>query len=224
MSKGTGILGMMIALVVGYFLGGYMQGGGGGAPMAQIPAAAVPDSNVERYKVAIGNEPSRGGDKPKVTIVEWSDFQCPFCSRVEPTIDQILKTYGKDVKVVWKNNPLPFHQNAMPAAQLAMYAHEKGKFWEAHHKLFQNQQQLDRASLEKYAGELGLDVEGFKKALEENKYVDQIKKEQRDAALVGARGTPAFFINGRFLNGAQPFEAFQQILDEELQAKVAARP
>src|SRR5689334_20762215 len=117
MSKGTAIIAMLISLAVGYFLGGYMgpgRGPGAGA-MAQIPAAALPDANVERFKVPIGNSPVKGDERAKVTIIEWSDFQCPFCARVEPTIDQITKTYGRDVRVIWKNNPLPFHQNAMPA-------------------------------------------------------------------------------------------------------------
>ena len=123
-------------------------------------------------------------------------------------MDQILKTYGKDVKVVWRNNPLPFHPNAGPAAQLAMEAHAQGKFWKAHSLLFKNQQALDRPSLEKYAAELGLDVEKVKAAIDQNKYAASIKADQADAEKFGARGTPAFFINGRPLSGAQPFDAF----------------
>ncbi len=222
MSKGTAIIAMLISLAVGYFLGGYMGPGRGsgasGGAMAQIPAAALPDPNVERFKVPVGNSPVKGDERAKVTIIEWSDFQCPFCARVEPTIDQITKTYGRDVRVAWKNNPLPFHQNAMPAASLAMAAAQKGtaKFWEMHHKLFQNQAQLDRPSLEKYAHEVGLDDGAIKDALDNNKYAAQIKAEQDDAAKFGARGTPAFFINGRPLSGAQPFDAFKKVIDEEI--------
>src|SRR5258707_648707 len=208
MSKGTAIVGMLVALALGYFIGGYVQGGGSNAPLAAIPAAAVPDANVERYAIPLGNAPRKGGEKAKITIVEYSDFQCPFCSRVEPTVDQIMKAYGKDVRVAWKNNPLPFHQNAGPAAQLASAAAEKGKFWEMHDKLFANQQQLDRPSLEKYAKEVGLDDGKIKEALDQNKYAAQIKADQDEAAKFGARGTPAFFINGRPLSGAQPFDAF----------------
>ncbi|HZS37074.1 MAG TPA: thioredoxin domain-containing protein, partial [Polyangia bacterium] len=207
---------MLISLAVGYFIGGYMNGKGGDSPLAAIPAAAVPDSSIDRYNVPLGNAPKKGGDKAKVTIVEFSDFQCPFCSRVEPTVDQLMKTYGRDLRVVWKNNPLPFHQNAMPAAQLAMAAAEKGKFWEMHDKLFANQQKLDRQSLEQYAKELGLDEGKIKEALDQNKYAAQIKSDQDEAAKYGARGTPAFFINGRPLSGAQPFDAFKKVVDEEL--------
>jgi protein-disulfide isomerase len=201
-----------------------MQGAhGSDAPMAVIPAAAVPDPAVDRYKIGVGNAPVKGGDKAKVTIIEFSDFQCPFCSRVEPTVDQIMKAYGKDVRVAWKNNPLPFHQNAMPAAQIAAAAAEKSaeKFWKAHDLLFKNQQALDRPSLEKYAKELGLDDAAVKAALDGNKFTAQIKAEQEEAAKFGARGTPAFFINGKFLSGAQPFEMFKAKIDEELKTAEA---
>src|SRR6478736_7322520 len=215
MSKGTAIIGMLVALVVGVFIGQTWNKSGGDSATA-VPTAALPDSNVERYKIPVGNAPTKGPEHAKVTIVQWSDFQCPFCSRVEPTIDQIMKAYGKDVKVVWKNNPLPFHQNAMPAAQVASAAAAKGKFWEMHDKLFKNQQALDRPSLEKYGKEIGLSDSDLKDALDNNKYTQQIKAEQEEAAKFGARGTPAFFINGRPLSGAQPFESFKKVIDEEM--------
>ena len=154
MSRTSAIIGMIVSLVVGYFIGNYTGGGGagGGGALAVVPAAAIPDSNVERFKVPVSKDaPTKGAQNAKVTIVEWSDFQCPFCSRVEPTVSQILKTYPKDVKVIWKNNPLPFHKDAGPAATLALLAHEQGKFWQAHELLFKNQQALGREALEKYA-------------------------------------------------------------------------
>jgi protein-disulfide isomerase len=202
---------MLVSLTVGFFLGKYMQDGGG--QLAVVPAAALPDPSVDRYKVPVGNSPSRGSEKAKVTIIEYSDFQCPFCSRVEPTVDQIMKTYGNSVRVVWKNNPLPFHQNAGPAAEAAMAAAERGKFWPMHDKLFKNQQALDKDSLVKYGQEVGVDV---KAAIETNKYAAQIKLDQDEAAKFGARGTPSFFINGRPLSGAQPFDSFKKVIDEEL--------
>ena len=217
MSKGSAIIGMLITLAVGIFIGGKIGPGSGSGPLAVIPAAAVPDASVDRYAIKLtGKEPTKGADKAKVTIVQISDFQCPFCGRVEPTIDQIMKTYGKDVKVVWKNNPLPFHNNAMPAAEAAMEAHAEGKFWKLHDLLFKNQTALDRANLEKLAGEAGVDVEKVKQAIDQNKYAQDIKADQADAEKFGARGTPAFFINGRPLSGAQPFDAFKKVIDEEL--------
>jgi protein-disulfide isomerase len=214
MTKAQLSIAVLVSLTVGYFAGRHV--GAGAEPLAVIPPEAQPDPAVERYRVPLGRSPAKGGDKAKVTIVEFSDFQCPFCSRVEATIAQIVKTYGRDVKVVWKNNPLPFHQNAMPAAQLAMAAEQKGKFWEMQEKLFKNQQALDRASLEKYGKELGLDEAAIKEALDGGKYAAAIKADQEEAATVGARGTPSFFINGRPLSGAQPLAAFTKIIDEEL--------
>ena len=216
MSKGSAIIGMLIAMAVGFFLGGKVTPGGG-SPLAVIPAAAVPDSSVERFKIPLtGKEPARGADRAKVTIVMWSDFQCPFCSRVETTLEQVLKTYPKDVKIVWHNNPLPFHQNATPAAIAAMEAHAQGKFWKMHDIMMKNQQALDRPSIEKYAAEAGVDVEKVKVAIDTSKYAADIKAEQAMGETVGARGTPAFFINGRSLSGAQPFEAFKKVIDEEI--------
>jgi len=171
------------------------------------------------------DSPAKGPKNAKVTIVEWSDFQCPFCSRVVPTLKQIEDTYAKDVRVVFRNQPLPFHQNAKPAAEAAMAANEQGKFWEMHDKLFSNQQQLDRASLDKYAQEIGLDMNKFKAALDKEKNKDRIKKDTDDAANFGARGTPNFFINGRNFRGAQPLDSFKEVINEEIKkadAKVAA--
>jgi protein-disulfide isomerase len=217
MSKGTAIIGMLVALAVGFFIGDYHAKSGGDAPAMNVPAAALPDSNVERYQVPLEpHNPQKGPKTAKVTIVQWSDFQCPFCSRVEPTINQIMKTYGNDVRVVWKNQPLPFHQNAMPAAQISAAAHAKGKFWPMHEKLFANQQALDRQALEKYAKEVGLDDGDIKAALDDNKYTAQIRAESEQGNKLGARGTPAFFINGRPLSGAQPFDAFKKVIDEEI--------
>ncbi|RKH41140.1 DsbA family protein [Corallococcus sicarius] len=162
------------------------------------------------------NAPSFGPATAKVTIVEWSDFECPFCSRVGPTLTRIKETYGKDVRVVFRHQPLSFHKNAKPAAMASMAAHEQGKFWEMHDKLFANQRALDRASLDKYAEELKLDMSRFKAAMDGNKFDAQIEADMAAGAAAGANGTPAFFLNGRFLSGAQPFEAFKPIIDEEI--------
>ncbi len=168
------------------------------------------------YKVPVGTSPAKGPADALVTIVEFSDFQCPFCSRVEATVKQVVDTYGKDVRVVFKQNPLPFHQNAGPAAEFSMAANDEGKFWQAHEKLFANQQALERANLETYAKDLGLNVAKVKAALDSNKHKVQVDADQALARGLGAAGTPSFFINGRSLRGAQPFEAFKAVIDEEL--------
>ena len=131
-----------------------------------VPTAA-PDSSVERYKIQVGNAPVTGSPTAKVTIVEFSDYQCPFCSRVEPTLEKLKRSYGKDLRVTFRHNPLPFHPNAAPAARAAMAAREQGddKFWAFHGKLFQNQDKLDDQHFEQFASELGLNVAKFKSDL-----------------------------------------------------------
>ncbi len=183
-------------------------------PAPNRPAAPAPAA-IRKIDVP-ADAPAKGAKVAKVTIVEWSDFQCPFCTRVVPTLKQIEEQYGKDVKVVFRHQPLPFHKDAKPAAEASMAAHEQGKFWEMHDKLFANQQQLDRASLERYASELGLNMGKFKTALDQGKYSKRVEEDSAAGAAVGANGTPTFFINGREFVGAQPFEAFKAIIDEEI--------
>jgi len=193
--------------------------------LAQKSAAAAPDAPQQPrrlpdpkavYAVPVGSSPAKGPSDALVTIVEFSDFQCPFCGRVEATVKQISDTYGKDVRVVFKQNPLPFHQNAGPAAEASLEARDQGKFWEMHEKLFSNQQALEKDKLEGYAKEVGLNVSKFKTAIETDKHKAEIEADQKLARDLGASGTPSFFINGRSLRGAQPFDAFKAVIDEEL--------
>ena len=198
----------------------------GAKSSASAPGAGKgPGAGAEVYKVAVGDAPTRGGNQPKVTIVEYSDFQCPYCSRAEGTLSQLLKDYGKDISISYKENPLPFHQNAMPAALAAEAARAQGKFWEMHDKLFASQQNLDRPSLDKYAQEVGLNMSKYKEAMDKKEGEAHIKADMAEAEKFGARGTPNFFINGRNFRGAQPLEAFKGVIDEELKkadAKIAA--
>ncbi|WP_257460913.1 DsbA family protein [Archangium lipolyticum] len=185
----------------------------GSAPQAQAPAEA-PVQNIE-----VGNAPAIGPKNAPVTIVAYSDFECPFCSRAVPTLKQIETDYHGKVRIAFKNSPLPFHANAKPAAAAALAAGEQGKFWEYHDKLFANQRALDRVSLERYAEELKLNMPKFKAALDSNKFEAQIAAEMAEASRVGVNGTPTFFINGRSLVGAQPVDAFKRVIDEELKKK-----
>ncbi len=182
----------------------------------QRPMPRRPDP-AKVYSFDVGSSPIRGPSDAWVTIVEVSDFQCPFCGRVTPTLKQVKDKYGEDVRFVYKHNPLSFHQRAMPAAVAAECAHEQGKFWEMHDKLFSNQQALEDANLEGYAKEIGLDVGKWKSCFAAGTPKAKISQDQRMAATLGANGTPAFYINGRFLSGAQPFPAFDQLVQEELQ-------
>ncbi|WP_437872316.1 DsbA family protein [Sorangium sp. So ce363] len=199
---------------------------------AENKAKAPPQKDRERpqeddktvWKVPVGDAPAKGPATALVTIVEWSDFQCPFCSKVVPTLDEILTTYGDKVRFVWKNNPLPFHQRAEPAAELAMEARaqkgEKG-FWDAYYLLWKNQQKLSDDDLLGYAKELGLDVEKVKAAIATKKFGASIAADQELADDLQASGTPHFFINGRRLVGAQPIDKFKTIIDEEIKKSEA---
>jgi protein-disulfide isomerase len=226
MSKGSAIIAILIAFVGGLLIGHLTGSDGPGEGVAEVAegadgtAAAEAAGEVERYKVPVTNkQPQKGPADALVTIVEFSEFECPFCARVNPTVDRIMKEYDGKVRVVWRNNPLPFHKNATPAAIAALEAHAQGgndKFWKMHDLLFQNQKQLTRDNLEKYAQQVGLDMGAFRKALDGNKHQASIKEDQALAAELGARGTPNFFINGRNLRGAQPYEKFKELIDDEM--------
>lgn len=196
--------------------------------------AAQPDNKQAQQKPAedtavwkipvLKDDPVKGAKDALVTIVEWSDFQCPFCSRVNPTMKQIMDTYGKDVRVVWKDNTLPFHQRAKPAAELARVAYaQKGDkgFWAAHDALFENQKNLEDDGLEQIAKGLGLSWGTVKSAIDSNKYDEKLKASADLAMDVQARGTPHFFVNGRRLSGAQPFEKFKELIDEQMKVAKA---
>jgi len=193
----------------------------GAAPAPANPNAAAADA--APVHVDVGSSPARGGKTAAVTVVEWSDFQCPYCSRVEPTINQLRQEYGDKVKWVWKNQPLPFHPNAMPAAEAAMAAGDQGKFWEMHDKLFENQQKLGPDLYDQLAKELGLDLNKFHDSISSGKNKAAIQADMSAGSAAGAGGTPTFFINGHKLVGAQPPDAFKQVIDAELSHKVAAK-
>jgi protein-disulfide isomerase len=174
-------------------------------------------------------DPMVGKRDALITIVQYSDFQCPYCSRVEPTMDQVRSTYGDKVRVIWKNNPLPFHNNAKPAAEAAQGAFALGgndAFWKWHDTAFKNQGALGADSYVKWATDAGVkDIAGFKAGLDSHKWADKVDADLNAGKAAGVQGTPAFFVNGIFINGAQPFDNFKKTIDQELakaQAKLAA--
>jgi protein-disulfide isomerase len=185
---------------------------------AAAPPPAAPGAG-EKVDVSPGDAPIKGPKNAPVTIVAFSDFQCPFCSRVLPTIKQVEDTYKGKVRLAFRNLPLPFHPNAEIAAQAGLAAHEQGKFWEMHDKMFANQQALERASLEKYAEELHLNMAKFRAALDSGKYKEKIQKDVADGNKIGATGTPTFFVNGIKVEGAVPFDNFKTVIDAELAKK-----
>ncbi len=160
--------------------------------------------------------PSKGSNDAKVTIVEFSDFQCPFCSRAEPSVDEVMQKYAGKVRVVFRHFPLSFHEKAAKAAEVAACAEEQGKFWEFHKALFANQQKLSPEDLKEHAKTLGLDSTKFDACLDGNKMKAKVDSDMEAGRKVGVNGTPAFFINGVMLSGAQPASEFEKIIDREL--------
>ena len=194
------------------------QAGPPAPPPQQAPSATPQARNVD-----LGTDsPWTGAKNAKVTIVEFSDFQCPFCQRAEPTLQKILETYKGDVKLVWRNEPLPFHPNALPAAKAAMAAHKQGKFWQMHKLLFEHQTELSEAKYEEWAKQIGLDLGRWRKDKDSAEIASAIAADARYGTQVGADGTPAFFINGRLISGAMPFETFKPVIDEQIERANAA--
>jgi len=173
----------------------------------------------QRLQVSADDDPVKGSKDAPVTIIEFSDFQCPYCGRFyQQTLPLIEENYIKTgkVKIVYRDFPLSFHQYAQKAAEAAECAHEQGKFWEYHDKLFENQNALDVASLKQYASELGLDAQKFNDCLDSGKKASEVQKDFNDGSMYGVSGTPTFFINGIPLVGAQPYSVFEQIINQEL--------
>lgn len=177
------------------------------------------------YQVATAGRPERGGGaKAPVTILQFTDYECGFCKQAEATLDQVLKTYGDKVRIVVRNLPLEMHTAARPAAEAAACANAQGKFWEYHAHLFANQASLGKAQLEEYALKLGLDGPKFQACLNENPFKAMIDQDLEAASEVGLGGTPVFFVNGRMLQGALPFDSFKQAIDDVLGPAVAQGP
>jgi len=171
-----------------------------------------------RAAVAIETaDPSLGNAKAPVTIVEFSDFQCPFCLRASPTLKRLREVYGDKVRIVWKDFPLTqIHPQAFKAAEAGQCAAEQGKFWEYHDKLFGNQQALQPEFLKQYAKDAGMDGTKFDACLDSSKYAERVRGSVAAGAQLGVSSTPTVFVNGRMLEGAQPYEVFASVIDEEL--------
>jgi len=179
-------------------------------------ALAAPE--LPRVEVApVG--PVKGPADAKVTIVEFSDFQCPFCSREVPVIERVLKDYAGKVRVIFRHFPLDFHEQAQKAAEASLCAHEQGKFWEMHDKLFASQGALEPPKLKEYAKGLQLDAAKFDKCLDGGEKKAAVEADMKAAGEAGVSGTPAFFVNGILISGAQEFDKFKEVIDRELARK-----
>jgi protein-disulfide isomerase len=174
----------------------------------------------EPPKVAVdATGPSKGPQNAPVTIVEFSDYECPYCVRAEETVKEVLATYPGKVRLVYRDYPLPMHAKAPKAAEAAHCAADQGKYWEMHDKLLANAQKLDVSDLKAHAREVGLDGGKFDQCLDSSEKAKVVEGHKKAGEEAGVSGTPAFFINGRPLSGAQPLDAFKKVIDEELKGK-----
>jgi protein-disulfide isomerase len=181
------------------------------------PTVAPAEVDTTVWKVPVrSTEPTIGPADAPLTVVLFSEFQCPFCAKGTRLIERVLEDHPGKVRVVFKNFPLPFHQDAMLAAEAALAAHSQGRFWEMHDLLFANQRALSQESIEGYARKLGLDMDRFQADLASHVFAPVVEEQMEEGRSAGVQGTPNFFINGRVVKGAVPYESIKALVAEEL--------
>ena len=188
------------------------------AELRQMERANAPLSQELATRQASGDAPGFGPADAKVTIVEYSDFECPFCGRAAEVVEKVKEKYGQKVRFVFRQFPLGMHENAPLAAEAALAAHAQGKFWPLHDILFENQRSLDRASLEGFAEKAGLDVAKFKKALDDHTYAAAVESDKKLGDEAGVSGTPSMFIGTDRVANPTDFDALAKQLDAKLAA------
>ncbi|MGE5073669.1 MAG: DsbA family protein [Anaerolineae bacterium] len=216
---------VVLAFAAGIIIGYVAWGRTPPATVVEQPAAAagVPTSAPQyvRYKIPTDGFPSLGPADAPITLVEFADFQCPYCRQWEQqTYKPLLDAYPGKIRIVYRDFPLTsIHPNAMPAAEAAQCANEQGKFWEFHDKLF-GSETLDEATYQQYAQDLGLDMTKFNDCLTNHKYAQAIQADSDFAVNLGVNSTPTFFINGLAIIGAQPLSSFTNVIDKELAGEI----
>jgi len=174
--------------------------------------------DVPRFEVAIEEtDPSLGPESAPVTLVEFSDLQCPFCRAVAPTLKRLREAYGDRIRIVWKDFPLTqIHPQAFRAGEAAHCAAEQGRFWEYHDRLFANQDRLLPDDLKEHAARLGLDAAAFESCFDASKYAERVRDGVAQGTSLGVSSTPTVYVNGRLISGAQPYELFAAVIEEQL--------
>jgi len=167
-------------------------------------------------KLSIDGAPFKGPANAKVTIVEFSDFQCPYCAKAAVEAAELVQKFPRDVKLVFKQFPLEDHSQAALAAEASLAAHAQGKFWPLHDKLYDNFRQINYARILAWAGETGLDMKRFRAELDSHKYAARVHAEEQEGEVAGVEGTPTFFIDGKKFNGVFEVGAIAPIVEEEL--------
>lgn len=216
------VVAFAVGVLTGFFVWGYNQPAGtANQPSGQPEAVTTQAPQYVRYDIATEGYPSLGPDDAPITIVEFGDFECPFCKRFQQeTYQPLLDAYPGQIRFVYRNLPLTsIHPEAFPAAVASLCAKEKNVFWEYHDKLF-NGETLSRDVYLQYASELNLNVEDFTACLDSGKFDDFIQQDMDFAFNLGVQSTPTFFINGLALVGAQPLSSFQNLIDKELAGEI----
>ena len=231
-SRGPGVFTLLVPLAFVLGLGaGYLiwspkssgQSGTAGQPQAAVqPGAQETPRQVTRYDVPTDDDPSIGPASAPITIIEFSDYQCPYCTKwQEEVLPLIQKAYPDQVRLVYRDFPLTgIHPEAFPAAEAANCAGEQDAYWAYHDKLFGEQYGLGAEAYQKYATDLGLDLKKFNDCISSQRYQGEINGDLNFATSLGVRSTPTFFINGIALVGAQPFEVFKELIDKELAGEI----
>jgi protein-disulfide isomerase len=187
------------------------------AKTATFVEARMPEDEGQVYNIDVTNSPVRGPKNAPVRIIEFSDFQCPYCAELQKTLDQVLKAFPKDVQIVYKQYPLNIHQYARQAAAASLFAYSQGKFWEMHDRLFQNFTQINDQNLRSWAGQIGLNMSEYDKAMQTGRYEPIIQKDMADGAGAKVLGTPTLFVNGKRIHD-RSFEGFKKSIQDELAA------
>ncbi|HBX68198.1 MAG TPA: hypothetical protein DEH25_02100 [Chloroflexi bacterium] len=224
-------LAFVAGLTFGYLFWGRSDSAGAAQPSVVVVAAtpgadqeqaavqgAEPTPEFQRYDVPIDDDPILGPEQAAITIIEFSDYECPYCRKWHQEVWPLLQAeYGDQIRLVYRDFPLTsIHSNASPAAVAANCAGEQDKYWEFNDKLFAMKLNLGKTTYQTYAEELGLDMPAFNECLDSGRYVDEVEADYQYAANLGIRSTPTFFVNGIPVVGAQPFDMFKSLIDQEL--------
>jgi protein-disulfide isomerase len=216
-----------LAFVLGLSVGYLFWGRTPAVPAA--PAAAAQDQTtanaqpqVTRYDIPVDDDPVLGPQDAQITIIEFSDYECPYCRKWQSEVpQQLLAAYPGKIRLVYRDFPLSsIHPNALPAALAADCAGEQGAYWKFHDKLFSMELGLSSDAYQQYASELGLDESAFADCVKSNRYLDEVQADVKFATDLGIRSTPTFFINGIAVVGAQPLSVFQEVIDKELAGEI----
>ena len=208
-SRRAAILGMIVTFVGGYFLGVFTSGGGADELLEEARKAP-------RVAVPVELSPTVGAADALVTIVEFADFECPFCSRSVQLQRRLLTDFPGNVRWAFKNFPLDMHRQAMGAARAALAAQAQGKFWEFHDRLFIDQQRISPEYFAELARTIGLDLAAFERAMQGDALEKVVRLDMEVGRRLGVQGTPSFFINGRRVEGGSPYRELEKIVRQEL--------